>query len=93
MLRVHEQHRLGVVADAHALHVVEAAHEQPGADEQHDRQRALQHEQRRARPRPLIVPSRAPALSARARSPRPDSSAGASPVSSAGDQRRADRHA
>ena len=54
MFRLDHEHRIDVVAESHRLHVVETAHEQSGADEQHHRQRALEHEQRDARARPMV---------------------------------------
>ena len=48
-VQVHEQNRVDVVAEPHVVHVAQAAHEQSRAHEEHDRQGALEHEQRGAR--------------------------------------------
>ena len=51
--RLDPHQAVGVVAEMNRLNLLHAAHEQPGADEQHDRQRGLNDEQRRAESRPL----------------------------------------
>ena len=58
-VQIDEQHGIDVVAQLHVVDVLEAAHEEPGADEQHHRQRALEHEQRDSGARSMESPSRA----------------------------------
>ena len=56
---------VGVVAEVQRLNVLQTAHEQSRADEQHDRERRLQHEQRGAHARALAVPLARPGLERR----------------------------
>ena len=52
----YEQDVGSIVAEVELMHIAQAAHEEPGPDEEHDGERALDDEQGRARARAMIRP-------------------------------------
>ena len=87
-VQVHEQHGLDVVAQGDHPHVTQAAHEQPRADEQHDGQGRLHHEQGDPRAGPLERAFSRPGLDIGGDVSAPQLQGRGEPSEEAGDQRR-----